>query len=103
VSAGDRIPADMRFVFTSDLFISQAVITGESSVLEKTHNNLKKGKSYSLIDYENLGFMGTTVISGKGEGIVLAVGKETLYGNFNIIIQNVKVDLKYHQHLLLQY
>ncbi|MGG7196129.1 magnesium-translocating P-type ATPase [Clostridium butyricum] len=84
VSAGDRIPADMRFVFTSDLFISQAVITGESSVLEKTHNNLKKGKSYSLIDYENLGFMGTTVISGKGEGIVLAVGKETLYGNFNI-------------------
>ena len=26
--------------------------------------------------------MATTVISGKGEGIVLAVGKDTLYGSF---------------------
>lgn len=84
ISAGNRIPADIRFTYTSDLFISQAAITGESSVLEKTKNTLKKGLTYSLIEYENLGFMGTTVISGSGEGIVLAVGKDTLYGNFNI-------------------
>lgn len=31
---------------------------------------------------ENLAFMATTVISGKGEGIVLAVGTDTLYGGF---------------------
>jgi len=35
-----------------------------------------------LTQLENLAFMATTVISGKGEGIVLAVGKDTLYGGF---------------------
>lgn len=38
--------------------------------------------SESLTQLENLAFMATTVISGKGEGIVLAVGKDTLYGGF---------------------
>ena len=38
--------------------------------------------SESLTQLENLAFMATTVISGKGEGIVLAVGKDTLYGSF---------------------
>jgi P-type Mg2+ transporter len=36
----------------------------------------------SLTQLENLAFMATTVISGKGEGIVLAFGKDTLYGSF---------------------
>lgn len=35
-----------------------------------------------MTQLENLAFMATTVISGKGEGIVLAVGKDTLYGSF---------------------
>lgn len=36
----------------------------------------------TLTQLENLAFMATTVIGGKGEGIVLAVGKDTLYGSF---------------------
>lgn len=84
VHAGERIPADLRFISTADLFVSQSVITGESSILEKRAEVLPNLGNDSLIDYRNLGFMGATIISGKGEGIVLAVGKETLYGNFNL-------------------
>lgn len=84
VHAGERIPADLRFISTADLFVSQSVITGESSILEKRAEVLPNSGNDSLIDYRNLGFMGATIISGKGEGIVLAVGKETLYGNFNL-------------------
>ncbi len=82
LSAGDRVPADMRLTNTRDLFVSQSAITGESGILEKNSRQHKYTEQMAFSQYENLVFMGTTVISGKGEGVVLAVGKETLYGNF---------------------
>ena len=81
-SAGDRVPADIRLTKSTDLFISQAAITGESALLEKNCRQLSYGEQETLTQLENLAFMATTVISGKGEGIVLAVGKDTLYGSF---------------------
>ncbi len=82
LSAGDRVPADIRLTKVSDLFISQAAITGESAILEKSCRTLRCGEEETLTQLENLSFMATTVISGKGEGIVLAVGKDTLYCGF---------------------
>lgn len=82
LSAGDRVPADLRLIKVSDLFLSQAAITGESAISEKTCQKLHYSSSETLTQLENLAFMATTVISGKGEGIVLAVGKDTLYGSF---------------------
>lgn len=82
LSAGDRVPADIRLTSVTDLFISQAAITGESAILEKTCCTLSYSSPETLTQLENLVFMATTVISGKGEGIVLAVGKDTLYGSF---------------------
>lgn len=79
-SAGDRIPADLRLTVTKDLFVSQSVITGESAILEKRSAALNASpKSYA--EYCNLAFMGSSVIGGSGEGIVLAVGTDTVYGS----------------------
>lgn len=78
--AGDLIPADLRIIQADDLFISHAAITGESGALEKTAAILKEQQAESLAQYSNLAFMGTSVTGGSGEGIVLAVGKETAYG-----------------------
>lgn len=82
LSAGDRVPADIRLTEVTDLFISQAAITGESAILEKKCHAISYSSLETLTQLENLAFMATTVISGKGEGIVLAVGKDTLYGSF---------------------
>lgn len=82
LSAGDFIPADIRLTKTSDLFVSQAAITGESGILEKNSDKHDYTEQMAFSQYKNLVYMGTTVVSGKGEGIVLAVGKDTLYGNF---------------------
>ena len=82
LAAGDRVPADLRLTKVSDLYLSQAAITGESAILEKNAQALSYSNSESLTQLENLAFMATPVISGKGEGIVLAVGKDTLYGSF---------------------
>ena len=40
LSAGDRVPADIRLTAAKDLFVSQSVITGESEILEKTAGTL---------------------------------------------------------------
>ena len=82
LSAGDRIPADIRLIQTTDLFVSQAAITGESAILEKSSERHSYNDQKPLTQLANLAFMATTVISGKGAGIVLAVGNEALYGNF---------------------
>ena len=82
LSAGDRVPADLRLTAVTDLFLSQAAITGESAVVEKTCRTLSYGNPRPVTQLENLAFIATTVISGKGEGIVVAVGKNTLYGSF---------------------
>ncbi len=81
--AGDRIPADIRLTDTADLFVSQSVITGESAILEKNSKTLSGGKERSYAEYNNIAFMGSAVIGGTGEGIVLAVGKDTVYGGFS--------------------
>ncbi len=81
--AGDRVPADIRLTTTSDLFVSQSVISGESAILEKGTEILSVGKPQSYGEYRNIGFMGSAVIGGSGEGIVLAVGQDTVYGGFS--------------------
>ncbi|MDY3014836.1 MAG: magnesium-translocating P-type ATPase [Evtepia sp.] len=82
LSAGDRVPADLRLVKTTDLFLSQSAITGESAILEKSSRTISYEETTPLPQLENLAFLATTVISGKGEGVVVAVGKDTLYGSF---------------------
>ena len=81
--AGDRVPADIRLTAADDLFVSQSVITGESAILEKNTNVLAKEKARSYGEYTNIAFMGSAVIGGTAEGVVLAVGKDTVYGGFS--------------------
>ncbi|MCD7740354.1 MAG: magnesium-translocating P-type ATPase, partial [Candidatus Gastranaerophilales bacterium] len=80
LSPGDRVPADIRLVKTTDFFVSQSVITGESGILEKTADAISNLTS-SICKYSNMIFMGSVVIGGRAEGIVLAVGCDTVYGN----------------------
>ena len=82
LSAGDRVPADIRLTEADELFVSQSVITGESAVLEKHAGVLPQGLARTYAEYSNIAFMGSSVTGGAGEGIVLAVGADTVYGGF---------------------
>lgn len=79
LSAGDMIPADIRIITAKDLFISQASMTGESEPVEKMSQK-SINSSNNPLDYENLAFMGTNVISGSAIGIVISTGDNTLLG-----------------------
>ena len=57
LSAGDRVPADLRLTAVTDLFLSQAAITGESAVVEKSCRTLCYGSPRPVTQLENLAFM----------------------------------------------
>lgn len=81
LSTNTKVPADVRLVNVNNLFVSQAILTGESEIFRKSAENILMNE-YAITDYPNIAFMGTTVISGNGEGIVISVGVNTLYGSF---------------------
>lgn len=80
LSAGDMIPADVRLTVTNDLFVSQSALTGESYPVEKRAESQIEAQD-SETSYENMVFMGSNVISGSAEGVVIATGNRTLFGD----------------------
>ncbi len=79
LSAGDMIPADIRILETKDFFVSQSSLTGESEGVEKVP--VCGSDEGSVVDLDNLAFMGSTVVSGKARGIVFATGNRTYLGS----------------------
>lgn len=80
LSAGDMLPADVRFLTTKDTFVAQSALTGESNPVEKFCDAENKSDD-GLTDLQNLGFMGSNVISGSATAIVLATGNSTYFGS----------------------
>ncbi|MGX6961439.1 magnesium-translocating P-type ATPase [Vagococcus xieshaowenii] len=80
LAAGDMIPADLRLINSKDLFISQSSLTGESYPVEKNAHTIIH-EPQSDTSYDNLVFMGSDVISGSAEAIVIATGNNTMFGS----------------------
>lgn len=80
LSAGDMLPADVRFLTTKDTFVAQAALTGESNPVEKFSHKQEKSE-VGLTDLHNIGFMGSNVVSGSAMAVVLATGNNTYFGS----------------------
>jgi P-type Mg2+ transporter len=80
LAAGDMVPADMRIITAKDLFISQASLTGESEPVEKFASPAISA-SRNPLEYKNLAFMGTNVISGSATAVAVTVGDDTILGS----------------------
>ena len=77
LAAGDMIPADVRIVFSKDLFIIQASLTGESLPVEKFDASETKE---SLLELSNICYLGTSVESGSATAVVINTGSSTYFG-----------------------
>ncbi len=78
LSAGDIVSADMRLLSANELFLSESSLTGESLPVEKlaTHES----STATLVKGSNLVYMGSSVISGTGLGLVFHTGQYTEFG-----------------------
>lgn len=76
---GDIAPADIRVVKCKDLQADEATFTGESFPVEKTSESLslERPMPQQLTNYL---FMGTVVVHGSGQGVVVSTGKNTQLG-----------------------
>ncbi|MCL2687263.1 MAG: cation-translocating P-type ATPase [Methanobrevibacter sp.] len=102
VEEGDKIPADLVMIETHDLNIDQSSLTGESiPVLKDSNSDIGEDKDDDAIlniDKEShdediikrFTYMDSNVVSGRGIGIVIAVGMETSIGKIAGMIQESK-------------
>jgi P-type Mg2+ transporter len=83
LSAGDMLPADCRVLQSKDLFVSQAVLTGEALPLEKRDMLIANAQNKSALELENCCYMGTNVVSGSAMAVVVTTGEQTYFGSIS--------------------
>jgi Mg2+-importing ATPase len=90
LGAGDMVPADVRLLTSKDLFVSQAVLTGESLPVEKydTLGDVVEKSAQAVaaqqvnpLELQTVCFMGTNVVSGTATAVVIATGSHTYFGS----------------------
>ncbi len=77
LSAGSLVPADGILLQANDLYVNQAVLTGETFPVEKKPGPVTLD---GLADRTNTVFMGTNVRSGSGQALIVQTGKGTAFG-----------------------
>ncbi|NXG54750.1 AT2C2 ATPase, partial [Hemiprocne comata] len=78
LSAGDRVPADLRLIEVTDLLVDESSFTGEAEPCNKTDGVLLEAGDITTLS--NVVFMGTLVRYGKGKGVVIGTGENSQFG-----------------------
>jgi len=117
VEEGDKVPADIIMIETFDLKIDESSLTGESlpvfkdsnsdigendidienNIKNNIENNIKNNNGDVILNIDNnshdenirkrFAYMDSNVISGRGMGIVIAIGMDTSIGKIAEMIQ----------------
>jgi len=78
LSAGSLVPADSVLLEAHDLYVNQAVLTGETFPVEKSAGVI--APDARLPERTNCVFMGTSVRSGAARALVVVTGAATEFG-----------------------
>lgn len=80
LSAGDRIPADGRFLEGVGLESDESALTGESVPVKKDAEALLSDEKTPLAERVNMLYSGNYVTNGYGKMVITAVGDGTEFG-----------------------
>ena len=87
LAAGDLVPADSRLIEARDLYVDEALLTGEAYPAEK-EVTLPAGELAAETTLpRNLVFMGSSVVSGTAKALVLATGRKAQLGSIASALQ----------------
>ncbi|SFO13110.1 Ca2+-transporting ATPase [Pseudonocardia ammonioxydans] len=89
LAAGARVPADVRLTETWGLRVDEAALTGEPVAAPKDAGRVLDADT-GLGDRDNLAFAGTTVMAGRGHGVVVATGTATELGRITGLVLAAK-------------
>ncbi len=86
---GDKIPADARLVEAVNLKTEEAALTGESIPVEKNTMPIY-AETVQVGDRKNMVHLGTSVVYGRGKGVVVETGMGTEFGKIAGMLQAVE-------------
>ncbi|MCX8174058.1 MAG: HAD-IC family P-type ATPase [Thermoplasmata archaeon] len=82
---GDKVPADIRLIETTNLEVDESMLTGESVTVQKdAHACPEDAEKW---ERTNLVYMGTIVARGRAKGVVFHTGMETELGKIAKLVQ----------------
>jgi sodium/potassium-transporting ATPase subunit alpha len=76
VNAGEKLPADVRVVTSTNFKVDQSSLTGEPDAIKKKPTN----EHDNPLEATNLGFFGTLAAEGDCKGFVVQTGDDTVMG-----------------------
>lgn len=98
LQAGDKIPADVRFLTVTDLSVDESVLTGESNSVYKDARPLA-GAPAEYYAATNIGFSGTSVLTGEATAVVFATGKSAALGDIATLAASTKVSSAFEKEI----
>ncbi|MCH1616108.1 MAG: HAD-IC family P-type ATPase, partial [Candidatus Poseidonia sp.] len=85
---GQKVPADVRLTSVMQFTVDESALTGESIPRKKGAEPL--AEDLLLADRDNMAYMGTTVATGRGHGMVVSIGMQTQLGMIATDIQEAE-------------
>ena len=85
---GDHVPADARLIEAIELKANEAILTGESTPVDKELTVLKEDTPVS--ERRNMVFSATHIVYGRGRAVVTATGMNTKFGKIAEKVQTAE-------------
>ncbi|MGI5837867.1 MAG: cation-translocating P-type ATPase [Chloroflexota bacterium] len=82
LESGVKVAADLRLFRSYELQVDESILTGESLPVTKSIDPIKD-PDLPLGDRINMAFSGTSVVRGRGSGVVVATGMDTVFGHIS--------------------
>lgn len=95
VKTGDMIPADCRLIATNSLSMDESSLTGETFPVEKTVEKIPE--KLPLSDRKNSLWMGSHVISGSGEAVIVNLAKDSEFGKITATLDETDSDTDFER------
>ncbi len=88
LTAGDKVPADLRLLEVRSLRVEEAALTGESEAVEKSVAPV--AADAVIGDRRAMAYSGTLVAYGQGVGVAVATGAATEIGRISALLEGVE-------------
>jgi magnesium-transporting ATPase (P-type) len=86
LESGMRVPADLRLVDATRLWIDQSLLTGESLPVERDAHAVDEATETP--ERRNMTYAGSVITSGRGRGYIVATGMNTELGKIAGLVRS---------------
>jgi len=98
LNIGDVVPADIRLLHAEDFTADESSLTGESVPVLKGTSAVDEKRDLPQF-LTNIAFMGTTVQTGEGKGVVIAAGGGTFFGRTAAYLKHAGHETDFHRNI----